>query len=170
MVESSMLEQPIDHTIRTVTGESFSLQVYRGMPLLIVNTACGDVARAVQFEELQALYERYADRGFEIVAIPCDDFGDEFETDAQVGDYLSLHYSLGFQVCTLSRCTGPDQAQVFRALSTFSCAATRGPIQGNFTKFLVDADGYAVDRFEPDVSPLDTQVLAALQCALPTHM
>jgi len=165
-----MLEQPIDHTIRTVTGESFSLKVYWGMPLLIVNTACGDVGRAQQFVELQTLYERYADRGFEIVAIPCDDFGDEFQTDAQIAEYLSVHYRLTFQISSLSRCTGPDQSQVFRALSSFSCAATRGPIRGNFTKFLIDADGYAVERFEPDVSPLDDGLLAALKCALPTNM
>jgi glutathione peroxidase len=164
-----MIEQPIDHTIRTVGGDSFSLKVYRGMPLLIVNTACGDQTHSHQFSELETLYERYAPRGFEIVAIPCDDFGNEFSTDAEVASFLSLHYSLSFQIGSLSRCTGADQSRVFRSLSSFSGPATRGPILGSFTKFLVDADGYAVDRFAPAVSPLDPSLLAALVCALPTN-
>lgn len=61
-----MIEQPIDHSVTTMDGETFSLQVYRGMPLLIVNTACRDDKHTDQFGELQKLYEIYSERGFEI--------------------------------------------------------------------------------------------------------
>ena len=165
-----MIEQPMDHTVTTVTGDSFRLDVYRGMPLLIVNTASRDALRAPQLGQLQQLYDLYAPRGFEIVAFPCNDFGEEFERDSQVSSLMIEQLKLTFPVAALSRCTGPDQSPVFRALTSFSSDATKGPVTGNFTKFLIDVDGFAIERFGPEVSPMDPAVREALKYALPTSM
>ncbi len=165
-----MIEQPIDHTVTTLTGDTFSLRVYRGMPLLIVNTACRDKHRVAQLGELQQLYDLYAPRGFEVVAFPCDDFGEELSRDAEIFAFLTERYGVTFSVCSLCQCTGPDQAPVFRTLTEFSATAAGGPIIGNFTKFLVDVDGYAIERFGPDVSPMDATLREALSYALPTKM
>jgi len=84
----------------------------------------------------------------------------------QISSFLGQHFEVSFPVCSMTRCAGPDQSPLFRTLTTYSSNATTG----NFTKFLIDADGYATERFGPAVSPTSKAVRDALKYALPTSM
>lgn len=164
--ESAMQRSTVhDFSVRTSDGHERSLAEFRGRVLLIVNTAsrCGFTP---QYEGLQALYDTYHARGFEVLAFPSNDFmGQEPGTDAEIARFCSTRFHTTFPLFSKLSVRGKRMAPLYRWLTRDSEAP--GDIPWNFTKFLVDGDGHVVARFGPSTEPRSPQVVAALEKLLP---
>lgn len=154
-----------DFTVRTSDGAEAPLSAYRGKTLLIVNTAsrCGFTP---QYEGLEALYRRYQDRGFVVLAFPANNFmGQEPGTDAEIQTFCTTKYATTFPVFAKISVRGRGIAPLYAWLTKDS--GFPGAIPWNFTKFLVGPDGKVVSRFDPATDPLSKDVTTALEAVLP---
>jgi glutathione peroxidase len=137
-------------------GTSGDLSDFAGQVLLIVNTAskCGFTP---QYKELEALWRTYKDRGFAVLAFPCNQFGAQEPGDAaEIASFCSLTYDVTFPVFAKIDVNGSNAAPLFQALKAQApgVLGTEG-IKWNFTKFLVDRAGKVVERFAPTTNPRD---------------
>ena len=158
----------VDHTVETLEGESLDLGSFRGRPMLIVNTAskCGYTP---QYESLQKLHETYGERGLVVLGFPSNDFGNqEPGTAEEIGAFCRLNYGVTFPMMAKVHTKGPEQAPLYRTLTADTGDGIRGEVRWNFTKFLVDAEGRVVARFEPAVDPMDPQLTSAVEKLLPS--
>ena len=142
--------------IKAADGSETDLSAWAGQALLIVNTAskCGFTP---QYEGLEALYRKYKDRGFAVLAFPCNQFGAQEPGDAaEIANFCSLSYDVTFPIFAKIDVNGPDAAPIFRRLKSEApgLLGTEG-IKWNFTKFLIDRSGKVVDRYAPTTRPED---------------
>lgn len=143
-----------DIPVRQPGGGETTLADHAGEVLLIVNTAskCGFTP---QYAGLEALHRKYRDRGFSVLAFPCNQFGAQEPGDAEeIANFCSLTYDVTFPVYAKVDVNGPDAAPLFDALKAAApgVLGSKG-IKWNFTKFLVDRTGMKVERFAPTTSP-----------------
>ena len=157
----------LDLHVRTIDGDSISLDQYRGSVLLIVNVAsrCGNTP---QYEGLESLYNTYRDQGLKILGFPANNFGgQEPGTDPQIKEFCTTTYGVTFDMFSKISVAGTDQHPLYRMLtSKTSNPEFGGEITWNFTKFLVGRDGKVVGRFAPKVQPLSEDVVSAVEAAL----
>lgn len=154
-----------DYSAKTLDGQDASLADYRGQVLLIVNTAskCGFTP---QYEGLEQLWRTYKDRGFTILAFPCNQFGAQEPGDAsEIANFCSLTYDVTFPVMSKIDVNGADAHPLYKFLKK----EQRGllgteAIKWNFTKFLIGRDGEVVERFAPTTKPED--LTAAIEALL----
>ena len=143
-----------DFTVKAADGTPASLEAYRGKVLLIVNTAskCGFTP---QYEGLEALHREYAERGFEVLGFPCNQFGGQEPGDAaEIANFCSLTYDVTFPVFAKVDVNGGEADPLFNRLKTDAPGVLGSKaIKWNFTKFLVDRDGKVVDRYAPTTKP-----------------
>ena len=147
--------------VRTIDGKSRSLAEYKGKALLVVNTAskCGFTP---QYKGLEALYEKYRERGFEVLAFPANNFmGQEPGSDAEIAQFCELNYKTTFPLFSKISVKGKDIAPLYSWLTTES--GCDGDIGWNFTKFLVGPDGKVVARFDSRTAPLDDKLVSKLE-------
>jgi len=161
-------EQPLSHRISTLDGPAFTLDIYRGLPILVVNTA-SQGPFADQYGALQLLYDKYAPHGLEILAFPSDDFGHEPREGARLQRTVHRRYGVSFTLCAKCHVTGPEAHPLWADLATVGPERTRGPVTDDFTKFVIDPDGVVVERLGPEVGPLDPRVAGLLGASLPTR-
>jgi len=134
-------------------GGTQSMADYRGKVLLIVNTAskCGFTP---QYKELEALYRDYKDRGFEVLAFPCNQFGAQEPGDAdEIANFCSLTYDVSFPVMAKIDVNGSGADPIFKHLKDEKTGLLGSGIKWNFTKFLVDREGHVVSRHAPTTRP-----------------
>ncbi len=134
-------------------GGMQSMADYRGKVLLIVNTAskCGFTP---QYKELEALYRDYKDRGFEVLAFPCNQFGAQEPGDAdEIANFCSLTYDVSFPVMAKIDVNGSGADPIFKHLKDEKTGLLGSGIKWNFTKFLVDREGNVVSRHAPTTRP-----------------
>jgi glutathione peroxidase len=151
-----------EFTLNSIDGKPAPLAAYQGKVVLIVNVAsrCGFTP---QYAGLEALYEKYKDRGFTILGFPANNFGgQEPGTNEEIKTFCSSKYNVTFPMYAKISVKGDDKAPLYQFLT----AATGGEIQWNFTKFLVDKTGKVVARFEPKVTPESPEVAEAIEKAL----
>ena len=152
----------LDHRMKSLQGEATDLCRYAGSVVLVVNTAsyCGYTG---QYEGLEALYQRYRDRGLVVLGVPSNDFGkQEPGTDAQVADFCERTYKVRFPMLAKAVVSGPDAIALYRQLA----AATGEVPRWNFHKYLLGRDGRAVASFPSKVTPEDPGLVAAVEKAL----
>ncbi len=163
--------------VRTAQGNLQELAQFRDKVLLIVNTAsrCGFTP---QYQDLEALYQRYHAQGLEILAFPCNQFGaQEPGTDPDIQQFCQLNYGVSFPVMAKINVNGPEADPLFEFLKDQArgLMKTRA-IKWNFTKFLVNKDGVVVKRYAPRTRPgqfidaieAELALLPSPQGALPT--
>jgi glutathione peroxidase len=157
----------LDFSMRDIGGTEKPLRWFEGKVLLIVNVAskCG---LTPQYESLQALYERYRDKGFEILGFPANDFlWQEPGTDAEIQQFCSTKYSVTFPLFSKISVRGKDIHPLYEFLTEQqSNSRFKGKITWNFAKFLVDRRGEVIGRFDPKTIPLDSSVTEAIEKAL----
>lgn len=154
-----------DFQVKTAAGQERSLSEFKGKALLIVNSAskCG---LTPQYESLETLYERYKDKGFEVVAFPANNFlWQEPGNDAEIQTFCAVNYGVKFPVFAKISVNGRDIAPLYHYLTKDS--PFPGDIGWNFAKFLVAPDGRIVARFDPKLDPLDPAVIKEIEKALP---
>ena len=147
-----------DITVTTIDGRSTSLREYAGMTKLIVNVAsrCGFTP---QYEQLEALQQRYAARGFTVLGFPSDQFQQELSNDEAVADYCSTTWGVTFPMFARVAVNGQDRSPVFAELASApDDAGEAGDVRWNFEKFLVTPDG-EVSRFRSATKPVDPAIV-----------
>ena len=141
-----------------------SLSQFKGKVVLIVNTAskCGFTP---QYEGLQAIYQKYQSKGFEVLAFPCNQFAfQEPGSNAEIQQFCQLNYNVSFPVFAKINVNGRNTHPLYKFLRSQTKGPVGNPIKWNFTKFLVDRQGQVVERFEPVVKPeeLSSQIESLL--------
>ena len=143
-----------DYKVKTRKGDMVSLESFKGKVLLIVNTATG-CGFTPQYEGLEKLYQKYHDKGFEILDFPCNQFaGQAPGTDDEIHEFCTLKYNITFDQFAKIDVNGKNADPLFTYLKNEKHGLLKN-IKWNFTKFLVDKDGNVVDRFEPTTKPED---------------
>ncbi|NTV95827.1 MAG: glutathione peroxidase [Thiobacillus sp.] len=143
-----------DFQLTRLDGTEASMDDYRGKVLLIVNSAsaCGFTP---QYAGLEALYRKFMDRGFVVLAFPCNQFGGQEPGDAAtIGAFCQTNYGVTFPMFAKTEVNG-DNAHPLYAFLKHAAAGVFGTeaIKWNFTKFLVDRDGKVVARHAPATPP-----------------
>ena len=161
-----------DYEVTTGTGEKLSLSDYKGKVILIVNTATG-CGFTPHYKDIEAIYEKYHDQGFEVLDVPCNQFAGQTPwTDDEIHEFCTLHYNTKFPQMKKSDVNGENALPLFTYLKEQKGfeGFGKGPkamamsvmlskidkdyknnpdIKWNFTKFVVDREGVVVARFEP---------------------
>ncbi len=169
-----------DYSVLTPKNEEISLRNFEGKVILIVNTATG-CGFTPQYKDLEKMYEKYHEKGLEIVDVPCNQFaGQTPGTDEEIHEFCTLKYNTGFPQMKKSDVNGENALPLFTYLKSEKGfeGFGKGPkammmsamlkkidkdyktnpdIKWNFTKFVVDQSGNVVARFEPtaDMNEVD---------------
>jgi glutathione peroxidase len=154
-----------DVPVKDIEGKDTSLDAYKGKVLLIVNVAskCGFTP---QYAGLEATYQKYKDKGFEVLGFPCNQFkSQEPGTDAEIKQFCSLKYGVTFPLFDKIEVNGPDRNPLYVQLAGTD-SPFPGDIKWNFTKFLIGRDGKILARFEPATKPDSPEVASAIDVAL----
>lgn len=154
-----------DFTVKDQKGEDCSLSKYKGKVLLIVNTAtkCGFTK---QYSELEELYEKYADQGFEILDFPCNQFFHQAPgSDEEINSFCSLNFGTKFPRFKKLEVNGDNADPLFVYLCKQNEKGKVKKVKWNFTKFLIGKDGNFVERFEPTSKPssFEDKIVAELK-------
>ncbi|ACU69943.1 Glutathione peroxidase [Catenulispora acidiphila DSM 44928] len=157
-----------DIPINTLDGKPASLKDYEGKTVLLVNVAsrCG---LTPQYEGLERLHERFADRGFTVVGVPCNQFGgQEPGTSEEIQEFCSATYGVTFPLTEKIDVNGDERHALYTELTKATDAeGGNGDIQWNFEKFLIGSDGTVLKRFRPRTEPEAAEVVEAIEAALP---
>jgi glutathione peroxidase len=158
---------PLDFKLKNIDGQEQSLSQYRGKVVLMVNVAskCG---LTPQYKGLEALYEKYKDRGFVIVGIPANNFGgQEPGTEAEIKQFCSSKYNVTFPMMSKISVKGDDKHPLYKFLTEGKAGEDfAGDIEWNFAKFLVDRNGNVMARFSSRTTPESPQVNETIEKAL----
>lgn len=141
-----------DYKVTLENGDSYSLDKYKGHPMIIVNTAtkCGF---APQFEQLEAIYKKYQDQGLVILGFPSDQFHQELADGQAAAEACRTQWGVTFPMHQMIKVNGSDADPLFKYLKGEAFGMLGGAIKWNFTKFLVDGEGNVVERVAPKTNP-----------------
>jgi len=157
----------LDFKMKSLDGKDVDLSKYQGKVVLMVNTAskCG---LTPQYEQLEALHEKYADKGLAILGFPANEFGkQEPGTDSEIGEFCQKNYGVKFDMFSKVVVKGDGQCPLYQFLTSKDTNPKfAGPIKWNFEKFLINRDGEVVARFAPPVVPDSDEVVAAIEAEL----
>ncbi|MFG1809479.1 glutathione peroxidase [Streptomyces sp. NPDC049040] len=157
-----------DIPLQTLDGTATTLGEYRGKAVLVVNVAskCG---LTPQYEGLERLQQKYADRGFTVLGVPCNQFGGQEPGSAEeIRTFCSTSYGVSFPLLAKADVNGANRHPLYAELALLPDATGEaGDITWNFEKFLLSADGEVVSRFRPAVAPEASEVTGAIEALLP---
>ncbi len=151
-----------EFTLNSIDGKPAPLSAYDGKVVLLVNVAsrCGYTP---QYTGLEALYEKYKDRGFVILGFPANNFGgQEPGTNEEIKTFCSAKYNVTFPMYSKVSVKGDDMTPLYKFLTE----TKGGDVKWNFTKFLADKQGNVIERFESKVTPDDPGLVSAVEAAL----
>ncbi len=161
-----------DYSVTNAQGEEVSMKNFEGKVVLVVNTATG-CGFTPQYKDIEEMYDKFHDQGFEVLDIPCNQFaGQTPGTDEEIKEFCQLHYNTRFPQMKKSDVNGENQLELYKYLKSEKGfeGFGKGPaalamgvmlkkidkdyknnpdIKWNFTKFAVDRQGNVVARFEP---------------------
>lgn len=149
-------------TFTAIQGEQLDTADWAGRPILVVNTAslCGYTP---QYADLQALHERYGERGLVVLAVPSDDFRQELDSNDAVEEYCRVALSVDVPLTQITRVTGPDAHPFYQWM-----AAQHGfQPNWNFNKVLLDGDGAVLGTWRASTRPTSHRITRLIEGALP---
>ncbi len=171
--------------LKTIDGRDTSLGDYAGKVLLVVNVAskCG---LTPQYEGLEALHEKLADKGFSVLGFPANDFGaQEPGSNSEIADFCRTNFSVSFPMHEKIAVTGDDKHPLYQALTEakpekagdpdafrerlrgFGMTPNPDPeVLWNFEKFVIGKDGAVAARFSPTTDPADPALAATIEAEL----
>lgn len=163
MKETSDTINIYDVKVKSISGEDISLSNYRGKVLMIVNVAskCGYTP---QYEGLEAIYKKYKDKGFEILAFPCNDFkGQEPGTNEEIAEFCRVNYGVTFTLFDKIKVLGDEKSELYSKLIRYEPA---GDIGWNFEKFIIDRNGNVAGRFKTKIKPESEEITSLIESEL----
>lgn len=171
-----------NYLVKKPNGDILSMETYRNKVMLIVNTA-SHCQFTYQYEDMQKLYEKYNQRGFEVLSFPCDQFGNQNPEDGETSaTQCKMQYGVTYSIFEKIEVNGAATHPLFNylkhevncpefeqktmqqkmlynhILETYPDYLIGKNIRWNFSKFLVDQNGKVLQRFEPDASMLDIEL------------
>jgi len=149
-------------TVKDIDGKSVKLSDYKGKVLLIVNVAsyCGYTK---QYAGLEQIYKQYKDKGFEILAFPCNQFGEqEPGTNEEIKNFCSSKFDVSFKLFDKVDVNGSNKSPLYSILTDNELTG-KSDIKWNFEKFLIDKDGNVVARYASKVEPTDKELISAIE-------
>ncbi|MDT0403251.1 MULTISPECIES: glutathione peroxidase [Streptomyces] len=158
---------PLDVEIDALNGGPAGLGQYAGRAVLVVNVAskCG---LTPQYAGLERLHERYAEQGFTVLGVPCNQFlGQEPGSAGEIAEFCSATYGVTFPMTEKVEVNGDGRHPLYERLTGFADAEGHsGDIRWNFEKFLIGRDGEIVARFSPQTEPESAEVVSAVEKAV----
>ena len=173
-----------DLRVEGADGSMVSMGDFKGKVVLVVNTATG-CGFTPQYKQLEEMYEKYNEKGFEIIDVPCNQFrGQTPGTDEEIHEFCTLNYNTKFPQMKKSDVNGENEIELFKYLKSqkgfegfgtgikaLGMAAmlkimdkdykNNPDIKWNFTKFVIDREGKVVARFEPTIDMKEVEELVA---------
>ncbi len=162
--QTNTVKSIYDISIKDMDGKPTSLAAYKGKAILIVNVAshCGYTG---QYTGLQALHEKYKDKGLVLVGFPCNDFGaQEPGTNEEIKKFCSSTYKVTFPLYDKLHTIGKEQHPLYQFMT--SKVTPSDDVKWNFEKFLVAKDGTITARYVSAVTPDDAKLVAAIESEL----
>jgi len=157
-----------DAPLATLGGEPSSIGAHKGKAILLVNVAskCG---LTPQYEGLERLQKKYANRGFTVLGAPCNQFGgQEPGTSEEIREFCSLTYGVTFPMSSKLEVNGAGRHATYQVLTKVPDKdGQAGDVKWNFEKFLLAPDGKSVQRFRPNIEPESAEIIAAIEAVLP---
>ncbi len=151
-------------TMKNIEGKDVSLTDYKGKAILIVNVAskCGYTP---QYEDLQSLYEKYADKDFVILGFPANNFmGQEPGSNAEIQSFCKKNYGVTFPMFSKISVKGNDMAELYKFLTKKERNGVMdSKVKWNFQKYLLDKDGKLVAKFAPGDEPLGEDIVSTIE-------
>jgi glutathione peroxidase len=156
-----------DIPISSLDGQPLDLSEFAGKTTLVVNVAskCG---LTPQYTGLEELHERYRDRGFSVLGVPCNQFaGQEPGSAEEIATFCSTSYGVTFPLTEKVDVNGSHRHPLYQQLTAQPDEqGEAGDVKWNFEKFLVGPEGNVVARFRPPVTPDSPDLVAAVEAAL----
>jgi len=149
-------------TVKDIDGKSVNLADYKGRVLLIVNVAsyCGNTK---QYSGLEKIYKEYKSKGFEILAFPCNQFGEqEPGTNEEIKNFCTSKYDVTFRLFDKIDVNGNSKSPLYSVL-TDNEVTGKADVKWNFEKFLIDKDGNVVARFHNKTAPTSDEIISAIE-------
>ena len=149
-------------TFASIDGGSLDLEAWKGRPVLVVNTAsrCGYTR---QYDGLQALYDRYRDRGLVVLAVPSNDFRQELASAEEVAEFCEVNFNLTLPMTDITPVLGSGAHPFYRWLATEHGFAPAW----NFNKVLIGPDGLPVATWGSSARPQSRQITDRIEALLP---
>ena len=154
-----------DFSFTSIEGKQMKLADFAGKPVLVVNTA-SDCGLTPQYRELEAIWEKYKDRGLVVLGVPSNDFGaQEPGTEREIKEFCSTNYDVSFPMTAKNKVSG-GAAHPFYKWVLAEAGEAAAP-RWNFHKYLIGPDGELAAWFPTKTSPTAKDVTAAIEAALP---
>jgi glutathione peroxidase len=158
---------PLDFTVKDIHGKDVALSEYKGKVVMIVNVAskCGFTP---QYEALEAVYKKYADKGLVIIGFPANNFGaQEPGTNDEIETFCKSKFGVTFPMMAKISVLGDDKAPLYQFLTQKQTAGDfAGEIGWNFNKFIVDRNGNVIARYNSKAKPDDAVITDEIEKAL----
>jgi glutathione peroxidase len=165
--EGKPVPSVLNFSMKSLSGDNVNLAQYQGKVILMVNTAskCGFTP---QYKDLEALYQKYQDKGFVILGFPANNFGQqEPGTDQQIAQFCSANYGVTFPMFSKIDVLGDNKAPLYHFLTEASSDPQfPGEVKWNFEKFLISRDGQIIARYRSPVKPMSDDVIKAVEAEL----
>jgi len=165
--EGKKVPAALNFKMKSLDGKEIDLNQYRGKVVMVVNVAskCG---LTPQYEQLQALHEKYSEKGLAILGFPCNQFGtQEPGTAAEIQQFCRANYGVTFDMFAKIEVNGDGACPLYKHLTALE-TKPKGPgkISWNFEKFIIGRRGDVVARFVPRTKPDDPEVLKVIEAEL----
>ena len=146
--------------LEDLTGNTFDFSTLKGNKILVVNTA-SECGLTPQYEQLQAIYEKYKDKNFVIVGFPANNFGaQEPGSNAQIATFCQKNYGVSFPMMSKISVKGNDMHPVYQFLTQKSKNGLQdSEVEWNFQKYLINENGELVDVVDPRTLPTDAEIV-----------
>ncbi len=162
--EAPKVSKPLSFTMKSLDGKDVDLRKYEGKVVLIVNVAskCG---LTPQYEQLQALHDKYAEDGLAILGFPCNQFlWQEPGNAGQIQEFCRVNYGVTFDMFAKVNVKGNEACDLYKTLTALDTKPVGpGKISWNFEKFIIGRDGEVVARFSPRTKPDDPAILKVIE-------
>ena len=165
--EEKKVPEALNFKVKSITGKEVDLSKYQGKVVLVVNTA-SECGLTPQYEELEALHEKFGQKGLSVLGFPCNQFGkQEPGSDADIVKFCESNYKVKFDMFSKVDVNGESATPLYKYLTALDAKPKgKGKVSWNFEKFLIGRDGHVVARFEPKTAPDDPAVLKAIETEL----
>jgi glutathione peroxidase len=157
-------ESPLSHKVKDIDGKDVDLSQYKGKVVMLVNVAskCGNTP---QYEQLEAVYEKYKEKGLVVIGFPANEFGkQEPGSDAEIKQFCSSKYDVKFPMMSKIVVKGEGIHPLYKQLT--STEGFAGDVQWNFQKYIIDRNGAVIAKIAPKTKPDDAKVVAEIEKAL----
>jgi glutathione peroxidase len=165
--EGKSTPEALNFTVKDIAGKDVDLAKYKGKVLLIVNVA-SECGLTPQYEGLETLHEKYADKGLAVLGFPCNQFGgQEPGSEADIQKFCKTNYKVQFDMFSKIDVNGDKQSPLYKHLTAQDVKPKgAGKVSWNFEKFVIGKDGKVIARFEPKTSPNDAALVKTIEDAL----